>query len=41
MGRRWIEKEELLLAEMRRRLSNEIAAQTPFPEGKISHMYDV
>lgn len=33
MGRRWIEKEELLLAEMRRRLKDEIAAQPPFPEG--------
>jgi len=32
MGRRWIEKEELLLAEIRRRLKDEIADRPQFPE---------
>lgn len=35
MSRRWTEAEELGIAEIRSRLKDLIAEQTPFPEGRV------
>lgn len=39
MGRRWTDAEELGMAEIRSRLKDLIAEQTPFPEGMMIHSF--